>query len=83
MSKNLVELMANVMKSSWGKGVDETCKELLSVVKEHIGLVAKICDYPNCHFGQESYMMMGEVHYRDCPQCKGSGVIARTGGHHE
>jgi len=78
MSKNLVELMAKC----WclGRTKEDACAEMLKVVKEHIGELAQICDYPNCHFGQESYMMMGEVHYRDCPQCKGSGVIARTEG---
>lgn len=77
MTKNLVELMAEVDVKY--RAADKIAKDMLSVVKKHIGEVAKICDYPNCHFGQESYMMMGEVHYRDCPQCKGYGVICRSG----
>jgi hypothetical protein len=76
---NLVELMAEIMPDIKPNSTLRA-ERVLKLVKEHIGEVAKICDYPNCHFGQESYMMMGEVHYRDCPQCKGSGVIPRTEG---
>ena len=83
MSKNLVELMAKEFSIELSRL--EIARNMLSVVKEHIGLVAEVCPdaggmYGQCNRGQIGYLMMGEEHYKDCKTCKGSGVIARTEG---
>ena len=83
MSKNLVELMARRIAKScpWLpiNGEFRVAEYALEVVKEHIGEVAKSCF--RCQGdGEEAYRCGGEIHYKECSECKGTGVIARTEG---
>ena len=75
MSKNLVELMAKRQP-----GIPLVDIEfMLSVVKEHIGLLAQVC--PECEgSGNLHKPNPGQLAYYSCLKCKGSGVIARTEG---
>ena len=87
MSKNLVELMEQTYRSQ--KTRDgyycgypiEVCKQLLSVVKEHIGEVAEVC--PDCNGTGYIYSpneVEGIFGQDICHICNGTGVIARTEG---
>ncbi len=90
---NLVELMANTRLPYHTFINKESCKILLSVVKEHIGLAAMIC--PECNGSGKYYKPHGYCrrcadpnldcdehtdNKLNCPKCKGFGVIARTEG---
>jgi hypothetical protein len=81
MSKNLVELMAKYIRSNnrdlfedpFDTCPEKVAKEALSVVKEHIGLVAEVC--PECR-GEGMHFQHGVM--KDCPECKNNcGIIAR------
>jgi DnaJ-class molecular chaperone len=87
MSKNLVELMAQEVDiGDWSVATDaekeepiELAKAMLSVVKEHIGEVAKKC--PECDDGIIYFENdFGHSKTKPCQTCKGTGVIARTEG---
>jgi DnaJ-class molecular chaperone len=87
MSKNLVELMADAVKKSlWSTTPHQKAEIMLSVVKEHIGLVAERCK--KClgsgreHDGWTNGYNFAPVieKTKECSVCKGYGVIARTEG---
>ena len=74
MSKNLVELMANIINEDYGMTPRTKCLDkLMKAVKEHIGEVARTCH--ECCGGYRN-STSGHV----CSECKGTGVIARTDG---
>jgi len=82
MSKNLVELMAKACYEKNTIGLDlfvtdyeDVAVEMLSVVKEHIGEVAKPCP---CLWTFRHEEKFHHVPNLNCKACKGSGIIART-----
>lgn len=74
MSKDLVELMANSYTDKLPKILRlDIATQMLSVVKEHIGEVACVCNY--CSGDGEIW---NGQNVKICKNCNGSCVIART-----
>ena len=74
------KLINDMAEAAWLKGIAKAVPEtwliaeaMLSVVKSNIGVVAMVCSGCNG---------FGEIHDGDnCPDCHGSGVVARKESH--
>ena len=37
----------------------------------------ELCTNKECNFGQAPKLVMGEIHYHDCPICQGKGIVLK------
>ena len=75
--RELVKMIAKVMPNTIPYGKCLAISEvIIPVVKANLGKIAKVCFHCSGE-GTEAYRMMSEVHYRECPMCKGIGITPK------